>query len=45
MELEAQNIHPGFNLIESTSTIPAHQIVYRIVGYQTLIHTSFAFTG
>ena len=26
MELEAQNIHPGFNLIESTSTIPAHQI-------------------
>jgi hypothetical protein len=36
MDLEAQNIHPGSNLIESTSTIPAHQIVYRATGYQTL---------
>jgi hypothetical protein len=36
MDFEAQNIHPGFNLIESTSTISAHQIVYRTTGYQTL---------
>jgi hypothetical protein len=34
MDFEAQDIHPDFNLIESTSTIPEHQI-YRTTGYQT----------